>query len=171
MGKRGFVLSMDLMVAIGVVLFMIVMLAELMPYSWNRYSYVSDALSIIQHKGVVNDTAYMASELGAVLPYEHYNFTLIDFGPLMPITLCSSDADCVPAYPQCVFSLCGKPSVNVQTGAYADYSSDPTRYCSSEMISKGSCKPEGDMARRIAVDVGDDDLVDHFFILRLEVAR
>lgn len=153
---------------------MIVLLTELAPYSWNRYGYVSDALSILEHRGVSGSYPAMEAELSNILPYESYNFTLVDFGTLTPLAFCSNSTFCAstnPSYPECVFYLCGKKAVNVETGDYQVYSSDPSTYCSDEMISKGSCKPEGDLSQRLYVDLGTDDLVDHFYILRLEVAR
>jgi hypothetical protein len=59
--------------------------------------------------------------------------------------------------------------MSIETGDYQAYSSDQLKYCSPEMISKGSCKPEGDMSQRILVKLGSDDLIDNFYIIRLEV--
>ena len=171
MGRRGFVISMDLMVAVGVVLVMLVMLTELSPYKWNRYSYTSDAIFVLEQQGVKNESAFMTSKLASVLPSESYNFTLVDFGSLTPLDFCSSNADCPPAYPVCIFYLCAKTGVNIQTGEYVAYSSEPLRYCSQQMISERSCKPDGDMSQRMYVELGDDDIVDNFYIMRLEVAN
>ena len=171
MGKKGFVISMDLLMAIGVVLVMILMLTSFSPYEWGIYSYVSDAVTIIEHRGVSSNPALMQAELEAILPYDSYNFTLIDFGPMSPLSFCKYDSDCNATYSKCIFYICGDYSMNIKTGEYQEYSADPSRYCSPAMIADGSCKPEGDLSQRIYVETGSDDLVDNFYIIRLEVAE
>lgn len=171
MGRRGFAISMDLMLALGVLLIMIALLTEFTPYKWNRYSYVSDAVSIIEHWGVLDTPSFMEAELSSIIPFESYNFTIIDFGHLTPLTFCSSDAECNPAYPKCIFYLCGKNKMNIEAGEYQQYSSEPLKYCSIDMISTGACKPDGTMSQRIILQLGSDDLIDNFYIIRLEVAE
>jgi hypothetical protein len=86
-------------------------------------------------------------------------------------TLCNEDSDCPPAYPSCIFYICGDYSLNLKTGIYKDYSDNPTRYCSQKMIDEGSCGPEGDISQRMYVEIGDDDRIDNFYIIRLGVAK
>jgi hypothetical protein len=169
--KKGFIISMDLIISISLVMIMVVMLVEATPYEWNKYSYVSDALTVLTKRGISSSSVDMQAKIEAILPYESFNFTIVDFGPMAPLKICSDDSDCNSTYSSCIFYVCGNHSMNIETGDYQEYSTNPFSYCSINMITAGSCKPEGDTSQRLYVELGDDDLIDNFYIIRMEVAE
>jgi len=81
-GKRGFVLSMDLMLSLIIIFLILAMLFESEEPEKVNYFIASDALAIIQrYYGVSMDTNAMDIRINKTLPFSLVNFTLERYGP------------------------------------------------------------------------------------------
>ncbi len=167
---RGFVISLDLMLAFGVILSILYILTQPQQLQDSKYSIASDALAIMDKLGFGADASTMNDTLNLILPYESYSFQLIDFGDMRPAKFCSTDSDCPSTYPNCTYYICSNTTINILSGEYEVYAREADKLCSQTMISAGACKPDGDSSQRL-VTLLDNDKVIHYCIARLEVAR
>lgn len=169
---KAFVISMDLALAIGVLFIAFVTLFDLSVYSSSKYSYSADAIAVMDQLGLNDNFVKVNRTLYTVLSHDSVNFTMDDFGPMVPDMMeCTNNTDCTdPLYPSCLFYMCGNHTMNIQTGQYVVYSQGAAQLCTQQEISEGVCKPRGDISHRMIV-LTDGDRITHFMIATLEVAR